>query len=398
MNTPAEKDLTNRFNLEFDPHTYRRIIGKKDVVIHCHHYNARLQNIIEGTKQINGKLIILSAAEEIFSDYIHSFIEPEDILADKWQIAAKLYAHLGYGHLDFSKLDQGIVTSSSSHFVEGWKAGFIESTCPVCTFTQGYLQGVIHGITGQSVYVREKACMNMGADVCQFIVDKSRTNSITYPPKRTLNFQPKPTSQFAESNIDEEKIINALVEMPFYGNNQGLIPAFNVYLANTPADFYNLICIRFMESMKKQGLFNTAKNLLLFAGEVCAVNTIRGIIISAEWYDLIAPMVQEESDNLYGLIAVTNGLGWGNWHVINYESGETLQMEALNGYEALGYLEYKGAATEPQCFTLTGVAAGIMALLHGEGTVEERVGTYASEESHCICCQQSSCKFQVELL
>ncbi|MFW5666716.1 MAG: hypothetical protein ACOC2Z_14445, partial [Coleofasciculus sp.] len=93
MNTPAEKDLTNRFNLEFDPHTYRRIIGKKDVVIHCHHYNARLQNIIEGTKQINGKLIILSAAEEIFSDYIHSFIEPEDILADKWQIAAKLYAH-----------------------------------------------------------------------------------------------------------------------------------------------------------------------------------------------------------------------------------------------------------------------------------------------------------------
>ncbi|MEQ8537928.1 MAG: hypothetical protein RIB93_10820 [Coleofasciculus sp. D1-CHI-01] len=55
-------------------------------------------------------------------------------------------------------------------------------------------------------------------------------------------------------------------------------------------------------------------------------------------------------------------------------------------------------AKEPQCFTLTGVAAGIMALLHGEGTVEERVGTYASEESHCICCQETSCKFQVELL
>jgi len=398
MNTPAAKKLTERFNLVFDPYTYRRIIGKKEVVIHCHHYNARLQNIIEGTKQINGKAIILSAAEEIFSDYIHNFVELEDTLDDKWQIAAKLYAHLGYGHLDLSKINQGIVTSSSSHFVEGWKAGFIESNCPVCTFTEGYLQGVIHGITGKSVYVQEKACMNMGADACQFIVDKSRTNSITYPPKRTLNFKPKSTSQFAESNIDEEKIINALVEMPFYGNNQGLIPAFNVYLANTPADFYNSICIRFMESMKEQGLFNTAKNLLLFAGEVCAVNTLRGIIISAEWYELIAPMVQEESDNLYGLIAVTNGLGWGNWHVINYEPGERLLMEALNGYEALGYLEYKGEAKEPQCFTLTGVAAGIMALLHGEGTVEERVGTYGSEESHCICCQEISCKFQVELL
>jgi len=211
MNTPAEKDLINRLNLEFYPNTYRRIIGKKEVVIHCHHYNARLQNIIEGTKPINGKAIILSAAEEIFSDYIHNFIEPEDTLADKWQIAAKLYAHLGYGHLDFSKLDQRIVTSSSSHFVEGWKAGFIESNCPVCTFTEGYLQGVIHGITGESVYVREKNCMNMGADTCQFIIDKSRTHSVTYPPQRNLNFKPKPTSQFAESNIDEEKIINALV-------------------------------------------------------------------------------------------------------------------------------------------------------------------------------------------
>ena len=398
MNNPAEKELTQRFSLRFDPHTYRRVIGKKDVVIHCHHYNARLQNIIEGTKQINGKAIILSAAEETFSDYIQNFIDSEDRLEDKWQIAAKLYAHLGYGHLDFSQISQGIVTSSTSHFVEGWKAGFIESNCPVCTFTEGYLQGVIHGITGESVYVKEKACMNMGADTCQFIVDKSRTHSVTYPLKRTLNFQPKSTSQFAQSNIDEEKIINAMVEMPFSGNNQGLIPAFNVYLANTPADFYNLICIRFIESMKERGLFNTAKQLLLFAGEVCAVNTLRGIIISAEWYELIAPMVQEESDNLYGLIAVTNGLGLGNWHVINYEPGETLQMEALNGYEALGYLEYKDAATEPQCFTLTGVAAGIMALLHGEGTVEERVGTYASQESHCICCQHHSCKFHVELL
>jgi len=398
MNILTEEELSQRFNLEFDPHTYRRIIGKKEVVIHCHHYNARLQNIIEGTKQINGKAILLSTAEEIFSDYIQNFIEPEETLADKWRIAAKLYSQLGYGHLDFSQINQGMVTSSSSHFVEGWKAGFIESNCPICTFTEGYLQGVIHGITGKSVYVREKTCMNMGADTCQFIIDQSRTTSLSYPSQRSLNFQPKSMSKFAESNIDEEKIIKALVEMPFYGNDQGLIPAFNVYLANTPAEFYTLLCIRFVESMKAKGLFNTAKQLLLFAGEVCAVNTLRGIIISAEWYELIAPMVEEEADNLYGLIAVTNGLGWGNWHVIRYEPGETLQMEALNGYEALGYLHYQGKAQEPQCFTLTGVAAGIMALLHGEGTVEERVGTYASEENHCICCQDSSCKFQVELI
>lgn len=395
----GDEELRERFKLIFEQDMYRRIIAQKEVIIHCHHYNARLQNMIEGTRQINGKEIILSATEEVFSEYIRNTFSPEDRLEDKWEIAAQLYAHLGYGTLDLSLLDEGIITSSNSHFVEGWNAGFKEVNRPVCTFTEGYLQGVVHGITGETVYVHEEACRKAGAERCRFKVDKNRSTPLTFSPKCLSTFKPKTKSNGLEStNIEHHKIINALVDMPFYGNSQGLIPKFNVYLANIPADLYNLICIRFIEEMKSQNLLSTAQKLLFFAGESCAVNTLRGIIISREWYELVLPMVKEESDTLYGLVAITNGLGWGNWHILNYEPGETLEMESLNGYEALGYLQYRGETHKPQCYMLTGVAAGIMELLHGEGTVEERIGTYYSEETTCICCREESCKFSVEVL
>ena len=397
--TVNDLDLQQRFQLNYEADSYRRLIGSKEVVIHCHHYNARLQNIIEGTYQIEGKQIILEAAEAVFSEYIQDFIREDDSTATKWQVAAQLYAHLGYGALNFDRLEEDLVIANHSHYVEGWKTGFQNTDRPVCTFTEGYLQGVIHGITGETVTVRETACTNAGNYCCKFEIKRDRTTSILCAAKQSLDSLSLKTTDYKNnSNIDEPKIINALVEMPFVGNEAGLIPAFNVYLANTPADFYNLICIRFLEAMQEANLYNTAQELLLFAGEVCALNTLRGILISPEWFELIAPMVKEEADCLYGLIAVTNALGWGNWHVLEYEPEETLKLEALNGYEALGYLQYRGTFDTARCLMLTGVAAGIMELIHGEGTIEERIGMYASEETSCICCGDESCVLEVEVL
>ena len=393
------RDLQQRFQLNYEADSYRRLIGSKEVVIHCHHYNARLQNIIEGTHQIEGKQIILDAAEEVFSDYIRDFIRKDDSITTKWQVAAQLYAHLGYGALNFDRLEEDIITATDSHYVQGWKTGFQNDNRSVCTFTEGYLQGVIHGITGETVTVKEIACINAGDDYCKFEIDRSRTTPIARSQKQSLDSLSIKTADYQnDSNIDEQKIINALVDMPFIGNEAGLIPAFNVYLANTPADFYNLICIRFLEAMQKADLYSTARELLLFAGEVCALNTLRGILISPEWFELIAPMVKKEADCIYGLIAVTNALGWGNWHIVEYEPEETLKLEALNGYEALGYLQYRGTSQTAQCSMLTGVAAGIMELIHGEGTVEERIGMYASQETSCMCCQDESCVLEVEIL
>jgi len=387
------------FPLTFEPDIYRRIIADTEVVLHCHHYNARLQSIIEGAASIDGRGIFLGAAEETFARYAGKIFAPHDSDDDKWAKAVALYRHLGFGILDISRLGDGVVSAPMSHFVEGWMAGFPDDNEHVCTFTEGFLQGVVHAISGGVVSVKETACMNAGAQTCEFVIDGDRATPFPAHTETHRPYHPKPSQSFLRSDsVDEGKIIRALVDMPFYGNEDGLMPAFNVYLANMPADFYTLLSLSFLEEMRKVGMLSSARKLLIYAGEVCALNTLRGIRSSAEWDELIRPMVDQPVDDLHGLIAVTNGLGWGNWHICSHEPGESLQMESINGYEALGHVKYQGFSDEGQCCMLTGVAAGIMAMLYREGTVEERVGTFYSEEAACICSRDDSCVFRVEAL
>ena len=45
---------------------------------------------------------------------------------------------------------------------------------------------------------------------------------------------------------------------------------------------------------------------------------------------------------------------------------------------------------------LNGVAAGLLELVYGEGTIAERLGTCATQEESCICCNAAACRFAVE--
>jgi predicted hydrocarbon binding protein len=45
---------------------------------------------------------------------------------------------------------------------------------------------------------------------------------------------------------------------------------------------------------------------------------------------------------------------------------------------------------------LTGVAAGVMSLIYGQGSLKERFGVYLAEETQCIACGKSTCLFEVK--
>ncbi len=111
-------------------------------------------------------------------------------------------------------------------------------------------------------------------------------------------------------------------------------------------------------------------------------------------------MIQEEGDNIFGVLAVSNALGWGDWHILEHEIGESLQLASSRGYEARGYAEYRGDSTRAECLMLTGFAAGIMELLYGEGSIRERFGQFLSYEDDCLCCQghaRKYCSLSVEI-
>jgi len=385
-----------RFALGYDWTRHRRLIAGTEVILHCHHYNSRIQHTIESATGIDGKHIVRSSAESVFAEHVARAFAGETSGDERWRVAAGLYAHLGFGTLDVAGVTSGRVTSRASHFVEGWNAGFSTRTDPVCTMTEGFLAGAHHSVTGDTVSYRETECMVGGAKECVFERQAGTRDPIAAIHRTAFPFTPRPASVFpTPKNIDGDKIVRALVDMPIHGNADGLIPAFGVYLANTPADFYNLICIRFVEEMAAKGLARNAQRLLVSDAETCAMNTFRGIMSSPEWDGLVGPMIKDTPDKLYGIVAVSNALGWGNWYVTSHDPGDALRMESVNGYEALGYRELRGPTDAGKCHMLRGVAAGIMGLVYGTGTVAERFGTYTSEERDCICCDKGSCSFEV---
>jgi hypothetical protein len=107
-------------------------------------------------------------------------------------------------------------------------------------------------------------------------------------------------------------------------------------------------------------------------------------------------MLREPEDVLFAVIAVNNALGWGEWRLQEFTFGESMAFESLNGYEAIGLLEYGAAASEPQCYAITGAAAGILAILHGEGPLSGRFGMFRAVEQRCIGCDAPSCRIHVE--
>ncbi len=393
----SQQQVSDRFELVYNKADFRRVISGKEVILHCHHYNSRLQASIEGVAQIDGRGLIRTAAEYVFAVHVSQALRPEDSTEDKFAVAAGLYAHLGYGMLDLSRIEQGEVTASTAHFVEGWNTIFGQRQEPVCTFTEGYLQGAINAVTGKQVSVREESCLISGNDQCRFVIDEERQSPFADFPEISFQFTPKDAKDFTHSdNVDEDVIIDAIVGLPIYGDDEGLIPAFSVYLACTPADFYNLLCYSFLREMEKQNLYSTGKSLLIYCGEVCGTATFHGIMASEEWAGLIAPMIKQPSDNIHALVAISNAFGWGNWHVRKHEPQRTLAMESLNGYEALGFRSRYATANEPSCFMLNGVSAGMMELIYSTGTMADRFGTFLSDEKTCICCERVSCEFEVE--
>lgn len=377
-----------------------RIVSGMNTVIHCHHYNSRIQKTIEGSKMIQGKAVFkLAAAKAFFRQCKNAASEfSVNSFEDKAMLVSELYSFLGFGLLDTSKLKEGIVTSPCSHFAEGWKSGQKHENRKVCSFTEGYLEGALQALFGKGFDVEEVACVNQGAKFCEFKVTEGALKQLEYF-KGNLSKAPAASvpgyfvDYKAVTNVDLLGIQKAVFGMPIFGNDLGIIPAFNVYLAHMPRDFYNLVCIEFIEEMAKKGMGEVARELLEEDAETCSLNTFAGIMQSEEWAALIEPMIKQTSDNMYALVAVSNALGWGITIVEEHTPYQSLKLRTSNGYEAMGAKEIIGLNIEPECPMLSGVASGLMSLVYGSGDFDCRTGAYKTKETECISKGSSHCGF-----
>ena len=172
--------------------------------------------------------------------------------------------------------------------------------------------------------------------------------------------------------VDNDAIVSAVSGLQLVGNEEGLIPAFGLYLTRHFASYYNRISYEYLGIAKKAGdeAAQQARDALIEAGHICAFNTFGGIMMSQEWDAVVGPMLKTQEDWVHGIVGVINALGWGVWNVDALQGNRELAVSIRNSYESIGYLAEHGAdADNGICFLATGGVAGIMNLLyHGDIT------------------------------
>jgi hypothetical protein len=191
--------------------------------------------------------------------------------------------------------------------------------------------------------------------------------------------------------IDVSKIIHAVMEGSKIRESKGIIPIFGVYLSLFSVNYYNRLSFDFEIKMGKPREAE-AKALLIEAAQECGYATFQGIRDSWEWQQVVAPMVENKVDQIFGFVAVAVAFGWGDLAVEELVAGEKLVIRASDSYEARGYLERYGHAKSEKCYMLRGVTAAFMDLVYG-GDYPDSCFTFAAQEPRCRVKGDSYCEF-----
>lgn len=373
----------SNIKIDFSPEKGIANIYGQSMLFHCNHYNRFLQQTIEDPTYIDSEKIFLqSAAETVYLQFLNYFKQnPKLTFREKLDFAAQVFKFGGFGLLDFSNVTEsgGKVIEKSSHYGLALKLNMGARKKAGEYFDRGYVAGILLAIkdsSGGSVLakgfdIKQTKSISLGDTACEFqiITDKNFNWLEKFKPKPLPAFTKIPDRK-SKTTVDEDTIVKTLAGMEIVGNEQGLIPAFGVYLARMYADYYNKISFRFEQELKKTiGKAELATELLTEAGHICGFNTMGGIMKSDEWKGLIIPMIKNKEDWMHGIVACINAIGWGVWRVENFTPNEKLTMRVYEGYESLGYLKWFEKSDHPIDYLATGVSAALMNLLyHGDIT------------------------------
>ncbi|HEB54588.1 MAG TPA: hypothetical protein ENI87_15160 [bacterium] len=373
---------TNEFSIPavLDAAHRQVTVGTEPMIFHCHHYNTFLQRTIQDADYIDSRGFLIGAAAEVaFNQMMHCFAEAglNDVPARK-AMAEQIYRWAGFGRIDLGPLDEngGTTSTPNSHYSMAWKLKFGSNDTAVDLFTSGWLAGALAAIYDQplgSYQVEQTACTAKGDLESAF---QLRSGEANYPVFLSVGGGRLTEHQLVTppaNNVDYDGIFSALTSMEIVGNDEGLIPAFGVYLTRHYANYYNRISFEFERKMTElfaaEGV-SVAKPLLVEAGHVCAFNTFGGIMMSPEWDGLIKPTLKNDEDWVHGMTAAVNALGWGRWQIQELKKDDATFV-LHDDYEGVGYEAMYGKTDHDVAYLAAGAAAGIMDLVY-VGDIQNR--------------------------
>ncbi len=177
--------------------------------------------------------------------------------------------------------------------------------------------------------------------------------------------------------VMRDKVVTALAGLTVQGDEDGLIPAFNVLVNQLPADFWNTFAERLIDAAPPEKKGQVEKALVNCAYE-CGYHTGYGIITSDEFKDVVDPMVTEGAkDVLRGAYAVFTAWGWAKSGITQIEEGVKMTVRATDYYEADGM---KG---EKRAYMIRGVSSAFFELAYAKA-YPDGMDTFECEQTKGI--------------
>lgn len=362
-------------------HNYLEIAGEA-MIFHCHHYLTNLQRTIIDADYIDSRpFIIGSAADAVYNQL--SNLCKELSIEDSKKMAEDIYKVFGYGLIELSSMnEEGItLTTTKSVFSKTWKIKFGESTTPVDFYTTGFLAAayaVIYNKELSKIDAVQTTCMACGSEKNTHIISYGKGNFATYPKKSATVFKEVPKISLNWEH--EETITNAFLgaHATMVGNEEGLIPAFGVYLVRNQSDYVNRLQFEFIKAMTEvAGEYGVTLGgeLLLEAGHACGFFTYGGIMTSPEWEAAVKPYLKTKEDWIKALAALVNTMGWG-YHTAIELSEKKAIFRNYNDFEDLSYVRMYGESDYPVNWANSGGFTGLMQLIYNTDIVNgERIET-----------------------
>ncbi len=160
--------------------------------------------------------------------------------------------------------------------------------------------------------------------------------------------------------VMRDDVVKSLADINIVGDENGLIPAYNVFVNQLPANFWNQFALKMLKNTPEGRKDEVEKALFRCAYE-CGYHTGYGIIGSEEFKAVVMPMVSEGAkDVLRGAYAVFTAWGWAKSGIAQIKEGEKMVIRATDYYES------DGPKGDKRAFMIQGVSAAFFELAYAE--------------------------------
>ena len=134
--------------------------------------------------------------------------------------------------------------------------------------------------------------------------------------------------------VMRDTVVKSLAKINVQGDENGLIPEYDVLVNLLPVALLNTFSERIMAAAPADKKAKVEEGLVRAAYE-CGYHTGCGIITSDIFNDVVLPMVTEgEKDILRGAYAAFTAWGWAKSGIVQLKEGEKMVIRANDYYEA----------------------------------------------------------------